>query len=135
MQWWQCQHKIELTMNLLVQYFETNSVDALGASAAFLRSAWEEANEARRGYLAGRQAWKLNHRQDDKRARLLSEDEEKKIRNETKRKGKGKGNARPWFSSWQDKQSTPRNDWGRNWRSRSRSQGKGKGGQSSAPQK
>ena len=90
MQWWQCQHKIELTMNLLVQYFETNSVDALGASAAFLRSAWEEANEARRGYLAGRQAWKLNHRQDDKRARLLSEDEEKKIRNEPKGKGKGK---------------------------------------------
>ena len=127
-QWWACQHKIEYSMQLLVHYLESNNHDTLGAVAAYLRSAWEEANEARRGYLAGRQAWKLETRHDDRRTRLLTEDEEKKVRPEGKGKGKGKGNLRPWSSSWQEKPAT-RQDWGhRPWRPRSRSQGKGKGG-------
>ena len=40
-QWWHCQHKIELSMNLLIHYLETNNVDTLGAVGSYLRSAWE----------------------------------------------------------------------------------------------
>ena len=76
---WQVQHKLELVLNLLVHYLESGDRSAIGAAAAWSRSAFEDTMQQRRQLLAGRQSYKLEKRPDDNRPRLLSEEEEKKI--------------------------------------------------------
>ena len=47
--------------------------------AANLRSAWEDTQQHRRDLFAGKQAYKLDKREDDNRPRLLTDVENKKI--------------------------------------------------------
>ena len=127
-QLYNAQKKVETTMHLLVNFMESGDLTQIGTAAAFLRSTHQDLQEQRRSYLAGRQSWKLDPRADDAKPKLLSAEEEKKIRAPQERRpgprttqpfvppptGWGKGESK-WFPS-----SSPR--------SRSRSQGRGKGG-------
>ena len=59
-----------------------------------LRSAWEDTNDMRRKSYAGGKSYKLDTREDFDNPRLLSPEEEQKIRavrHKGKCKGKGKG--------------------------------------------
>ena len=134
-QLYQPQAKMELGLHLMAHFFECGNKSALAASAAWQRSAWQDLQEQRRQFMAGREAWKLQRRQDDKSLKLLSEEEEKKIGKQWKdkekpRDGAGKGDK----GRFRDSRPTWRRDWTQDqgsWRDRSRvrssSYGKGKG--------
>ena len=127
------QQKIELGLHLLTHYLETGNRAAIGGAAAWYRSAWEDLNQQRRQFLAGKEAWKLGRRNDDHAGRLLTEEEEKKL---SRGKGVGKGNhdrgrfrdsATSWArKDWAVQKPYYNNDWSRA-RSLSRGRGKGKG--------
>ncbi len=125
----QLQHKMEIVMHLLTHHLETGDKGALGGAAAWTISAWQDINEQRRTYLAGRQAWKLDSRQVDKRPKLRTQNEEKKMKPQYSGKGRGRpGTSWAWAQS--ETRTPPQREWNSNsdWRSRSRSRdGKGKG--------
>ena len=73
------QKKIEIAMHEMVQQQEVQDPRSLEIIAAMLRSAWEDVQQQRRTLMAGRQAPKLDTREDDNRARLLSKEEEEKV--------------------------------------------------------
>jgi len=89
--------------------------------AAMLRSTWEDINDTRRRSYAGNQSYKLDPRNDLDNPRLLSPEEEQKVRN-GRQKGKGKG----WQYSWQQQQPQQQRSQGgkggleKPWRSNSR---------------
>jgi hypothetical protein len=128
--------KLCTTLNILADFIENEDHTNIGLAAAFIRSAQQDIREQRRGLLAGRQAWKLDPRKDDEKTKLLTAEEEKRMKPQGKGKGKGGGQSTS-SSSWynnnnQDKQQylpNTGNQWS-SWRGRSRSRdhkGKGKG--------
>ena len=138
-QLYQIDIKITNVLNLLVRHFETREPSTLGAVAAWARSAQQDVREQRRHLLAGRQAWKLDPRQDDVRPKPLSPEEDKKIKRYSGKgvggKGYGKGGPQQQWanSNWatsSDRSSSysgaPRPNYYRG-RSRSRDWGKGHG--------
>ena len=52
------QQKIELGLHLLTHFLEIGNRAAIGGAVAWHRSAWEDLNQQRRQFLAGKQAWK-----------------------------------------------------------------------------
>ena len=94
-QLYNAQRKMENAMQLLLNYTETNDKKDLTTLAAHLRSAWEDTQQHRRWLLAGKQAYKLEKRQDDTRPRLLTEEENKKIQRFPKPTASNWGNRRP----------------------------------------
>ena len=125
-----CQKKVETAMHLLVNFMEKGDLADIGTTAAFLRSVHQDLQEQRRSYLAGRQSWKLDPRQDDQRPKLLSVEEEKKIRQpqDSGRKSgewKGKQPFQPTPPGWGKGEGQGR--WYQKPRGRSRSQSHGKG--------
>ena len=92
---WQLQAKQEHIMILLCQAVEASPVfeGPLLSAAALVRSTFEDLKEMRRKEFAGREAYKLDKREDASSLRLLSPAEEKLISG-PKGKGKGKGKGR-----------------------------------------
>ena len=85
------QKKLEAALTKLVELAEKEDGSLqtdIGLTAALVRSAYEDINEARRRMFAGRQAYKLDARGDVTQNKLLSSSEELKLR---QGKGKGKG--------------------------------------------
>ena len=109
------QVKLEANMHLIIAALENDDKSKLVEAAAWSRSAWEDVLQSRRKQFAGRQSWKLDSRMDDDRAKLVTAEEEKKLR-AGKGKGKGKGKG---HSHWQP-QPTPNH-----WRPTGQSFGKG----------
>ena len=93
------QKKLEHAMHMLTHHLETGDREAIGIGAAWVRSAWEDMHQQRRTLYAGKQAFKLDHRADDTRPRLLSKEEEQKIQ----RQRRPKPRARPF---WGESQSS-----------------------------
>ena len=126
-QWYTVQHKIEMGLHLMTMFMEGNNRSSLVAAAAWYRSAWQDAQESRRKFLAGNQAWKLPQRPDDKKPRLFTEEEERKF----VRPQKKTVEHRPyqWGQSEPERQPRPLQRWGPSdgSRSSSRPRGKGKG--------
>lgn len=129
----QTQQKLELVMHLLVHFFEQPEVEKLVAAqhvaqaSAWIRSAWQDLHEQRRSLFAGRQAWKLDPRPDDTKTRLLSQEEEKRIKPSFRPKPAWQTAAQS--SNWQPKASFrpfSTRSFSRG-RSRSRDPGRGKG--------
>ena len=125
--WYTVQHKMEMCLHLMAQFMDGNNRSSLAATAAWLRSAWQDALESRRQFLAGPQAWKLPPRPDDKKPRLFSEEEEKKLVRPMARTGMK--TSYQWGQDHEDRQPRPRGRWVQADRSRSTSRpyGKGKG--------
>ena len=73
------QKKLEHAMNMMVHGLEMNDRQFTGVAAAWVRSAWEDLNQQRRYLIAGKQSFKLDHRADDNRPRLLTKEEEQQI--------------------------------------------------------
>ena len=99
------QKKLEQAMHHLAHSLETQDPQGTQVAAAYVRSAWEDLHQSRRDLLAGRQKYKLEKREDDNRARLLTKEEEAKIQ-QTPRfpKGKSQGYPRHGVPSRQDYQ-------------------------------
>jgi len=116
------QRKIEVTLSLLIESQDDpgQSATSTNLAAAMLRSAWEDTNDMRRKSYAGGQSYKLDTREDFDNPRLLSPEEEQKIR-AGRHKGKGKGKGKGMQQQQQQQQS-----W-QPYHQRSWSQG-GKGG-------
>ena len=87
------QVKIEAALHLIMQSMEINDKQPTVEACAWLRSSWEDLLQARRKGFAGKQAWKLDARKDDNKPKLVSPEEEKKLRT-GKGKGTGKGNGK-----------------------------------------
>ena len=68
---------MEIVMHIMVHSQEKQA--SAEVVAAFAQSAWEDLQQQRRSLLAGRQMSKLDIREDDSRARLLSKEEEEKV--------------------------------------------------------
>lgn len=99
------QKKMEQAMHHLVHSLETQDPQGTQVAAAYVRSAWEDLHQARRDLLAGRQKYKLEKREDDNRARLLTKEEEAKIQQAPRfPKGKTQGYPRHGVPSRQDYQ-------------------------------
>ena len=112
------QQKLEHAMNMLVHHAEGSDPQSLQVVAAMLRSSWEDVQQNRRGLLAGKQVGKLAPRTDDDRVRLLTKEEEDKVR-------QGQATQKPFKArrQWRPKQSydyVP-------WKKPSKGGGKGKG--------
>ena len=106
---WQAQSKIEQCLHCMLDSADSETTQAMAQAAAWARSAWEDLQQQRRSFYAGKQAYKLDARTDDTRPRLLTTEESSKIRpaeslqtrpsfwgefRGPRRDGKGKGNAR-----------------------------------------
>ena len=88
------QSRVEASLHLLLLCADAPSWDHMGMLMAVLRSLWEDISQARRRRFAGRESWKLDKRADDDAARLLSPEEEKRVREAPKRnKGFGKSQS------------------------------------------
>jgi hypothetical protein len=74
------QRKMENALQFLAHYLETGEKQSIGVGAAWCRSAWEDLQQQRRGVLSVTQGCKWETRHDDHRARLLTRDEEQRIR-------------------------------------------------------
>jgi hypothetical protein len=101
------QVKIEAALHLLMRSCEEDDKQHMLQACAWLRSSWEDQLQIRRRAFAGRQSWKLDPRTDDNKPRLVTTEEEKKLRT-GKGKGKGKGQQqwqqpRQWQPSLQQK--------------------------------
>ena len=120
------QKKMECAMHMLVHHLETNDKEAIGVGAAFVRSAWEDLQQQRRFLMAGKQSFKLEHRADDTRPKLLSKEEEQKI-------GRGR-NPKPRARSFWGEASSSSHAFSSNEQQHRRrtptprAKGKGKGG-------
>eukprot|EP00669_Euglena_mutabilis_P004215 TRINITY_DN1541_c0_g1_i2.p1 TRINITY_DN1541_c0_g1~~TRINITY_DN1541_c0_g1_i2.p1 ORF type:complete len:196 (-),score=2.85 TRINITY_DN1541_c0_g1_i2:421-1008(-) len=97
------QRKIEVALSLMIESQEDASATPTVLAAAMLRSAWEDINDTRRRSYAGNQSYKLDPRNDLDNPRLLSPEEEQKVRS-GRQKGKGKGKGKGWQYSWQQQQ-------------------------------
>ncbi len=117
------QKKSEEAMQMLVHFFENGDPQSLQVVGALLRSQWEDLHQQRRGLLAGRKAPILGPRSDDNRPRLLTREEEQKLRQANP--PRPRQSRQEGFGSHQFRSKTPRKGKGK---------GKGKGGsQSSKP--
>ena len=87
------QSKLEGAMSLMVDVAEEKAITSgpLLAAAALVRSSYEDLTDLRRRTLVGYQANKLDPREDSSQLRLLSPEEERRIKPLGKGKGKGKG--------------------------------------------
>ena len=97
------EQKLCTAMNLLTQYLESNDQSNIGTAAAWIRSAQQDNREQRRALMAGKQAWKLDPRQDDEKPRLLSAEEEKRIKPQGKGKGKGGWQPQPFVGTYNER--------------------------------
>lgn len=79
-QWFQVQKKMELAMQKMISFADTEEKGELSAAAALIRSGWEDAHQQRRRLLAGRGRGTLPTRPDDDRPKLLTREEEEKAR-------------------------------------------------------
>ena len=116
------QAKFEAIMHLSVRALEDDDKKHIMQLSAWARSGWEDIHQLRRKNFAGRQSWKLDGRVDDNRCRLVTSEEEKKLRagkGKGKGSGKGKGKGKGSQPTWQPSQSSPA-PWRSNFR-RSRS--------------
>jgi hypothetical protein len=139
---YQVQHKLEYAMHLLVKSVDGGDVASMIQATAWIRSGWEDIQQQRRGYLAGRQAWRLDKRTDDVKAKLLSKEEEAKIQ-PTRLKARQQQSTQPQSSShWQGRQWNrwqPKEDGNQSnsrWQERPRSMSQprsGKGGKGRKP--
>jgi hypothetical protein len=123
----QAQKKMEAAMHMQMHFMEQNDKKHMAVVAALTRSAWEDINQNRRALLAGKQAHRLQQRQDNDQARLLTKEEEEKIKPRPKF-----NKPTPTTPSW-IKPSSSSSNW-REQRSRSsdrwetkKGKGKGKG--------
>ena len=91
-QWHNVQAKSEAVMHLLVAAMDKSDKTKIVQAQAWVRSIHEDALQARRKIFTGRQSWKLDPRPDDNTTKLLSIEEQKKIRPQGKGKGKGTSN-------------------------------------------
>jgi hypothetical protein len=119
-------------MHSLVAHLEGGDQKHLGLAAAWLRSAWQDLHEQRRGLIAGGKGRSLlDKRPDDVRPRLLTAQEEEKLSKARKPPAKAKN---IWGSDHgPNPPRPPPPPGGFRGRPRSRSQprsgkGKGKGG-------
>jgi hypothetical protein len=103
----QLQLKQEQVLTMLTMAVEASDIyeGPLITAAALARSSWEDLQDLRRREFAGRDAHKLDKREDASNLRLLSPAEEKLMtaqRGKGKGKGKGKGfrNVQPQFSGY-----------------------------------
>ena len=119
------QRKLEHAMNMMVHQLETDDKEALGISAAWVRSAWEDLNQQRRFLLAGKQSFKLDHRANDTRPRLLTKEEEQKIA-----RPRPKPRARPFWGESTSSRSTYAPEQQTHYKPKTPNtpRGKGKGG-------
>ena len=92
------QRKLEAAMQHMVQSIEQQDPQFITTAAALVRSAWEDVNQIRREQIADKQRAKLDKRQDDVRPRLLTAEEENKIK-QGQGKGKGKGKGKGYWQS------------------------------------
>lgn len=122
------QVKLEAAMHLMVAQLETGDSKNMGLASAMIRSAWEDLNENRRHLAAGRQRYALEQRQDITEARLLTKEEEEKVR-KARAFNPGSRGRRPeppdasstsWTGNWKP-------NYSQNWTKPSQGRGKGKG--------
>ncbi len=71
-------------MNHLIYHIEENDPKQMHLAAAYIRSAWEDLHQARRHHMARNQPQALQRRQDDTHARLLTDEEEAKLREDVR---------------------------------------------------
>ena len=108
-----------------IHMVETQDNSHITVQTALMRSAWEDLQQSRRHLLAGRQSYKLDPRTDDNKVRLLSREEEKKIRPSI---FQGKGIFQGQQATQQNTGSSTSSSWYRTAsRGRSTERGKGKG--------
>ena len=91
-QLWSAQWKLERVMQEMFQALEEDDKSKMLKAGAFARSAWEDLHQQRRRLMVGRQAGALDGRPDEDKPRLLSKEEEQKLRKPRQGKGQeGKG--------------------------------------------
>jgi hypothetical protein len=121
------QKKLEGTMQLLVDHFERGEVQSLQLAAALARSSWEDCQQARRTLLAGKGGGSiLERRNDDERPKLLTPEEEQKLRQQRQQQQKARGRDR--FRSNSRFRSTSGQFHGKG-----KGKGKGKGNRNRSP--
>jgi hypothetical protein len=135
------QGKLANVINLAIESMDDNNLENIAGIAAFARSAFQDVLEQRRIRLAGFSGGKLDPRPDVAAARLLSPEEEKRIKpwtKNTKGGGKGGGSDRSGGSGGQggfsssgrffgsSSSSRSSSNWRKsnNWRDRSQSRGR-----------
>jgi hypothetical protein len=116
------QRKIEGTMQMIVDYFERGDRQALQFGAAWARSAWEDCHQARRQLLAGKGGI-LDRRPDDERPKLLSPEEEQKLRTQQRQRFQQERGRQRFRSQQPQNRSNSR-------RGKGKGKGKGKGAKS-----
>jgi len=79
----------------MIELQEDASATPKVLAAAKLSSAWEDINDTRRRSYADNQSYKPNPRNDFDNPRLLSPEEEQKVRT-GRQKEKGKGKSKGW---------------------------------------
>ena len=77
---WQAQWKLERAMHEMVTAMKLDDKSPMIRAAACIRSSWKDLHQQRRRLLAGKATYQLEARADEDRPRLLSKDEEAKIR-------------------------------------------------------
>ena len=110
----QTQKKLEMLMHCMVHEEEKRDHSEAEVIAALARSAWEDLQQQRRSLIAGRQMSKLDIREDDSRARLLSKEEEEKVAKGRAARAQQQfratpdwrntsqtGFAKPYYNKWQ----------------------------------
>lgn len=120
--YWTIQHKLDITMNMMIQYTESGDKQHFAQAAALVRSAWEDCHQTRRRVYAGKGKSTLPVRPDDTRPRLLTTEEEEKARRASRRPIPTNQITQSTVQQWRPKPQQ--------WRSpsnSSRPKGKGKG--------
>ena len=77
---YQAQRKMEELLNMYIHLAETKDMQHLKMATALARSAWEDLQQSRRHLMAGKQSHKLEPRTDDQTPKLLTKEEEKRLR-------------------------------------------------------
>lgn len=126
------QVKIEAALHLIMQSLDINDKQPTIEAAAWLRSSWEDLLQTRRKAFAGKQSWKLDARKDDNKPKLVSPEEEKKLRT-GKGKGTGKGTGKG-KGQWGNQRSSS-SSWGSSGRPQQKSWNYRRPRSSSAPKK
>ena len=67
-------------MNMYIHLAETKDMQHLTMATALARSAWEDLQQSRRHLIAGKESHKLETRTYDETAKLLTKEEEKRLR-------------------------------------------------------
>lgn len=115
----QAQQKAENAMHLMVHTMETDDLVHLNQASAWIRSLWQDLQETRRHLLVGNNHNTLEPRPDLTTSRLLTREEEQKVRQKqftSNHRGRGRPQSRPAVQN-----TRPRS------RSNFRGKGKGKG--------